>query len=330
MKKVLLLIGIFSVSLLKAQDKTAADFGFRHLVFSFRNEKVNVLIKSKSGEENKVKPMFFFCQGSLPKPLLCYEEAGAYGVFPFSPDSLMEKYHLVIAGKPAVPLIAHVATLQKDFTYSDSSGNFPQDYLKNNVLEYYVDRNLSLIRFLRRQNYFSGKELVLAGHSEGSTIAAHMAAKSRMVTHLIYSGGNPLGRILSIIQQSRSAESYTDSTDYAGRDFRYWEELHRDKQKSKDPLHQNMLGFSSPALPLLLKLKIPVLISYGTLDWSSPYNDFLRVEAIRRGKSNIRFHDYIATEHNYFPVNTNGTPDYAVFNWNKVAADWLSWLKENS
>ena len=36
------------------QTKTAQDFGFRHIVFKYKTDNVDVLIKSKKGEENIV------------------------------------------------------------------------------------------------------------------------------------------------------------------------------------------------------------------------------------------------------------------------------------
>ena len=45
------------------------------------------------------------------------------------------------------------------------------------------------------KKWVAKSKLVLAGHSEGSTIAAKLATKNNKVTHLIYSGGNPNGRV---------------------------------------------------------------------------------------------------------------------------------------
>jgi hypothetical protein len=71
---------------------------------------------------------------------------------------------------------------------------------------------------------------------------------------------------------------------------------------------------------------MPVLVSYGTKDFSSPYNDYLRVEMMRQKKNNFTFKAYIGTEHNYFPLKPNGEINYDIFNWDKVANDWRQWL----
>jgi dienelactone hydrolase len=79
-------------------------------------------------------------------------------------------------------------------------------------------------------------------------------------------------------------------------------------------------------IALLEKLKIPVLVTYGTKDWSSPYNDLLQVNTIRQNKTNFTFKAYIGTDHNYFPMTNDNQPDYNIFNWDKVADEWLKWL----
>ena len=73
----------------------------------------------------------------------------------------------------------------------------------------YVSRNIEVLKYLRNQNWVSKNKLIVAGHSEGSTIAAKMASIYPEITHLIYSSGNPMGRIMSIIAQDRSAETDT-------------------------------------------------------------------------------------------------------------------------
>lgn len=314
------------------QTKIAEDFGFRHFEYSYRNDKVDILIKSKKGEEDIKKPLFFFCQGSLPQPLIKYDSDGAYGVFPFNADSLTISYHLVIVSKPYIPLISDVKTLGNNFTYLDSAGHFPKEYSDRNLLSYYTDRNIEVIEYLQKQNWVSKNQLVIAGHSEGSTIAAKIAGISPLVTHLIYSGGNPMGRILSIIQQRRAVETDTDSTKYGEEEIKYWQEVvanKTDMDGSQGDTYKATFEFSNPPIEYLEKLEIPVLVCYGTKDWSSPFNDCLRVDMIRKGKKNFTYIAFIGTEHNYFPLTPDNKPNYDIFNWDKVASDWLSWLYKN-
>jgi len=330
MKKLIYIFSLLTFSSVFGQTKTAQDFGFRHLVFKYKTDNVDILIKSKKGEENTPKPLFFFCQGSLPIPLIIYHDKDVYGTFPFNPDSLSSKYHLVIVSKPDIPLIADISTLSNN-NYVDSTGNFPKGYMDRNLLSYYFPRNIAVVKYLQKQNWVSTKELVIAGHSEGSTVATKIASELKSVTHLIYAGGNPAGRILSIIEQNRSYETDTDSTNYGEYNISYWTDIvanKNDMSSLQGDTYKATYEFSEPMIPYLEKLKIPVLVAYGTKDWCSPYNDLLRVDFIRQKKNNFTFKAYIGTEHNFFPMTAENKPNYNIFNWDKVANDWLKWLNE--
>ncbi len=313
-------------------QKMPEDFGFRHIVYTYKTDPVDILVKSKKGEENIKKPLFLFCQGSMPQPLIKYDEIGMYGVFPFNPDSLSEKYHLIIVSKPYIPVIANVHTLSSDFMYVDSTGYPSKEYSDRNLLSYYTQRNISIIKYLLKQEWVSATEVVVAGHSEGSTVAANMAAKYKKITHLIYSGGNPMGRIMSIIGRNRAIEKDADKMRFGEEDFEYWKQVVNHKN-SLDNSHGDTdratYEFSYPPIKHLEKLKIPVFVSYGTKDYSAPFNDYLRVEIIRQGKKNFTFSAYVGTEHNFFPVTKDNQPNYDIFNWDNVANDWLKWLLKN-
>ena len=316
-----------------AQTNTAKDYGFTHLVFNYKNDKVDVLIKSKKGEEKIKKPLFFFAQGSLPKPLIKLSDKGEYPVFPFDTENISEKYHLVIVGKPYIPLIANVKDLGKDFNFLDSTENFPKEYSDRNLLSYYVPRNIAIIKYLQKQPWVSESELVAAGHSEGSTIVAKMAHDSKLITHLIYSGGNPLGRIMAIIEESRAIETDTDSTRYAEENFKYWKNVVDNKNKMTDDgqgdTYKATFEFSIPTIDYMENLKIPVLICYGTKDYSAPSNDYFRVDCILNNRENFQFNAYVGTEHNFFPITAENEINYDIYNWDKVANDWLNWLSRN-
>jgi hypothetical protein len=89
-------------------------------------------------------------------------------------------------------------------------------------------------------------------------------------------------------------------------------------------------SLSSTQTPLddLLHSKIPVFIGYGTRDRSALLNDYLRLEAIRHHKTNFSFHAYPDVEHNFFGF-TNGQIDYEKGQWDRVAGDFLSWMKSH-
>ena len=322
MKKIILLL---LISVTTFGQKKPEDFGYRHLTFTYKKLTVDVLIQSKEREENIQKPLFFWCQGSMAQPLLKYDETGLYGTFPFDVDDFLSDYHLVIVGKPGVPLISDVKDLKAEYQYLNENDSVPKIYSEHNYLDYYVERNDFIIKKLLKEKWVSKNKLVLAGHSEGSTIVAKLATKNKKVTHLIYSGGNPYGRILNILQQQIFIYK-----DYEV--IEYWKSVVANKQNityNGRDTYKATYDFSQPSEIHLKKLKIPVFITYGTKDWNAPYNDLLQIESIQLGLKNIVFKPYFDVEHNYFPVNEKREPNHEIYNWENVGKDWKNWLDKN-
>lgn len=314
-----LLIGTTALS-----QKKPEDFGWRQIDIPYKNSVAKVIVRSKAGEENKPKPIFFWCQGSLPQPLIKYGDDGVYGILPFDEKDFLDDYHIVMINKPGIPVVAHTSALSANLSYLEN-GNFTKEYAENNHLAFYVERNNYVAKQLLKEPWAIKSGFVAAGHSEGTYIAAKMALTNKKVTKLIYSAGNPYGRILSILSQDRYTNS--DSTT-----VEYWKRVVADKDqiatKGTSDSNKTTYSFSVPIAEDILKLKIPVLISYGTKDWSTSYNDLLQTEAIRRKNNNMTFLAYHNLEHNYFPVNDRMQPDHNIYNWEKVGADWAKWLKQ--
>lgn len=330
MKITLKILFILLTTNLFGQSKNPEEYGFRHLQILYKGDTVDVLVKSPKGEEDKVKPLLLFCQGSLPKPLIIYDEKGVYGVFPFNPDILTQDYHVAIISKPYIPVVSDLKLLGKDFTFHDEQGEYPKKYSERNLLDYYVKRNTHVIKYLQKQKWISKNKLVVAGHSEGSTIAAKLALSYPKVTHLIYSGGNPMGRIMSEITQTRSFDKFSDRS-MAEEELKNWQSIvdnNTNMDTSRGDTYKATYEFSIPPKEYLERLDIPVLVCYGTKDWCTPYNDYLRVDLIRKRKTNFKFLPYIGTEHNYFPLLPDGKPNIDIFNWDKVVLDWLKWLEQ--
>lgn len=301
-----------------------ADFGYKHLQLQFHSDTVDVLLKIKPGDENKVKPLFFFCQGSLPIPLLITENNQAYPVFPFSTDALCENYHVVIVNKPGIPLFCASSALQNNLTYIDpATQQPPKAYLKNNNLEYYVQRNLAVVSHLLKQKYIDKTSCVVAGHSQGARIAFEMALHNSKITHLIYASGNPCGQITAMVAKARHYEKPDDAATHAQNEFSYYEQTVNHPTSDED---KSTYSFSKSSIPDFPKLKQKVLVCYGTKDVSAPYNDYLQTETIRQKKSNFTYKPYIGLEHNFFGSKPNGDIDYDQYHWDDVANDWLKWL----
>lgn len=307
-------------------QKKSEDFDYHQLQFEFRKEKVDIIKKSKKGEENIPKPLFFWCQGSLPQPVIKYDDNGIYQVFPFNENDFLDKFHLIIVGKPGIQIIEDVKKLKSNYSVLNDSLQIPKSYSDKNYLDFYVERNNFVLKKLAKEKWVSSKSLVVAGHSEGSTIAAKMAKNNSRVTHLIYSGGNPYGRILNILEEDIYKNKNYETIEY-------WKTV----VSNKDNLEYNggdtlkcTYDFSQPSSENLKKLKIPVLITFGTKDWSAPFNALFFVETIRNKQDNFTFIPYHGVEHNYFPVDEKLVPNFEMYNWDNVGKDWANWLNKSN
>lgn len=313
-----------------AQQNLPTNFTYHSIVY--KKDSVHILLYQKQGDDKKQKPLFLFIQGSLPVPLMVTEDDYMYGVFPFNPDSLSTQCHIAIVGKPGIPLTADVNELQTDMTYFDPVTKVaPSSFSQNDYPNYYAGRESEVIKYLQEMDFIAKNKLVVAGHSAGATIATNLAVKNKKVTHLIYAAGNPYGRIVSMVASARKNE--TDTSSLTEGIFKYWDRLSNGNPGPYSDYISpkiSMVGWSKPMVKDLLKLKIPVLVVYGGKDLSAPYNDLLRIEAIRNWNYKISFHCYPGLEHNFFGMKEDGSVNYDNFNWDKVASDWNKWLMKTN
>lgn len=322
MWKIILLMLLISKNYAFCQ-KTPESFGYRQMSFKFQDDKVDLIVISKQGEEKVAKPLFFFCQGSLPRPVVIYDEKGLYGTLPFNESAFLDHFHIVIISKPNIPIIANAATLGRNFMFLKDSENGipPKGYTDRNYLDYYVFRNNFILKQLMKERWVDKSELIVAGHSEGSSIAAKMASLYPKITKLIYSGGNPFGRIANILEQAKNAPETLN----------YWKKVVENANVinyNGGDTYKATYSFSMPQRENLLKLSIPILVTYGSEDTAAGYNDLFQIEVIRDQKKNVDFISYFGLEHNFFAVNEKNEPIYEMENWDKVANDWLVWLNE--
>lgn len=311
----------------RAQPKTPADFGYRHLTMRYQRDTVNILVLSKKGEELKRKPVFLFVQGSTPRPVILYDAEGPYRLLPIHMDSLLARYHLVVVAKPGMPLVGDLRQLGPGGFAGDlKTGLLPAKYCQNNYLTYYVQRNQAVLRYLVRLPWVQANDITAMGHSEGSAIVARMARHPRHLRRIIYLSGSPLGRILTQVSGSR-IDSDSASAAYL---FNRWHQVIAAPNEVDCHGDSNRLVYSlsTPANPLedLLHSRLPIFIGYGTRDPAALQNDYLQLEAIRRHKTNLVFHAYLDVEHNFFGF-TKGQLDYEKGQWDRVARDFLTWIR---
>lgn len=301
-------------------------YEIRKFETNYKKTKVCYIVLSKTGEKLKKKPIFFFCQGSLAQPLIKTENNKIYPILPFDENIILEKFHIVIVNKPGIPLEENIDNLASNYSYP-KSGLPSEDYIINNNLDYYYKRNNFLIKKILCETWVNPLNIVAVGHSEGSYIALKMAKTNRKITHLIYSGGNPLGRMMSIINQDRQNPKEKES--WVEEDLNNWKKIVKNKnikETNQENTSHYTYSMSQNFTNDLLELKIPVLVTYGTKDQNGIFNDYLNVLTIKSGKNNFKFKTFFNCDHNFFPIDENFRPNYEIDNWTEVAKYWYNWL----
>jgi len=328
-KNRLLLLFLLACPLLGfSQPKTPADFVYRHLQMRYQRDTVDILVLSKKGEELKRKPILFFAQGSLPRPVFLYDDKGPYRVIPIQMDTLLTRHHFVVVSKPGIPLTGDVRQLGPGGAYADpKTGLPPVAFCQHNYLEYYVRRNAAVLRYLARQPWADGHNITALGHSEGAPIVARMARHPAHLHRVIYLNGSSLGRILTMTTAGTDGDTTGSASAY-----QRWQRIVAAPQAcdctqpGDSPL--TTASFSEAQTPTedFRHCRIPVFVGYGTLDRAAMSNEYLHLEMIRAGKRNFTFCAYPGVEHNFFGF-TNGQLDYDKAHWDEVARDFLAWMR---
>ena len=292
----------------------------------YKKSKVEYLVLSKTGEQQKKKPIFFFCQGSLAQPIIKKENNNIYPILPFDENIILDKFHIIIVNKPGIPLEENTENLSSNYSYP-KEGLPSETYIVNNNLDYYYKRNNFLVKKLFKETWVEQSKFVVAGHSEGSYIALKMAKTNRKITHLIYSGGNPLGRMMSIINQDRKNPKEKES--WIEEDLNFWKKIVANrniKETNQENTSYYDYSLSQNFTDDLLSLKIPVLVTYGTKDQNGIFNDYLNVLTIKEGRNNFTFKTFFNCDHNFFPIDENLNVNHDIDNWTEVAKFWVNWL----
>ncbi len=306
--------------------------------FSLKQKKDTIdfiLIDTKLDE---IKPIFLFCQGSLPLPLFVKPEKEKMwmiggGITNFDLKEIKKNYHLIVISMPKTPVIVNEKNLNKSYCYIPNPkqpDEFDNDYVKSDYLENYENRAEIVLKFLRKQNWVDNSKLIVAGHSQGSKVATLIALKNKQVTNLGLFGANPFGRIDQNIRDYRkSAESkqitWEEADERIEQTYKMFKDSYDERALIETP---NLLAWKSFSRPLIndwLKIKIPTYLAYGTNDIASDLCDLVPLFYIQNSKTNLTYKRYLNLEHNFFEVKENGRANYEKEHWKEVMNEFIKW-----
>lgn len=286
---------------------------------------------------DKKKPIFLWCQGSLPYPLYVKSKDGIWliggGISNFEVQKIIENYHLVVISMPKTPIIADENTINNSYWYFGNSENknIPsKDFLQADYLENYSKRGTKVLKYLLKQKWVDKSELIVAGHSQGSKVAVKIANDNKYVTKLGLFSANPFGRIDQNIRAYRKdAESKKITWDEADKLIEDEYQTYKDSfDPEKIKSNPNLIAwrsFSKPFIDDLIKLKIPIYLAYGTNDIASDLCDLVPLYFIKNNNQNLTYKRYLNLEHNFFEVNDNGRANHEKPHWVEVMNTFIEW-----
>ena len=286
------------------------------------------------------KPIFLWCQGSLPIPL--FFELGNYGtiffgggVSNFNYSEIVDQYHLVVISMPKTPLLVTKKNLNKGSQYipnPNEPNKFSTEYIKADYLENYVNRAEAVLGFLKEQSWVNNEKLVVAGHSQGTKVATKIASRNKDVTVLGLLGANPFGRIDQMIRQARldaqlGKITWEEADSTMNRFYKLYEDANNQDSLKQNPSLKAWKTFSETYYDDWLELDIPIYLAYGTEDRVADLCDLVPLFFIEKKKTNLTLKRYIGLEHNFFEVDENGRAIQEKNHWEKVIEEFLNWIE---
>ena len=288
---------------------------------------------------NRKKPVLLYCQGSLPFPLY-YDLKGKKelfggGVSNFNLDSIRKLYHLVVVSMPKTPFCVAENDLNRDYCYVPDTANasvFSKEFYQADVLDNYVSRASKVIAFLRKQTWVDKRKMVVAGHSQGTHVAVVLASKNKNITQLGLFSYDPYGRVEKIIRGIRK-DAETNKISWGKADtlindrYEFNKAIHDPEFLKEHPEYLNWNSFAQSTIEILLKLKMPIYVAYGTNDNSAALSDYLPVYFDRAKKGNLTLKRYVNREHNFYGIDEKGRVNYKDKYWVEVMNSFVRWSR---
>ncbi|MGE8290255.1 MAG: hypothetical protein ACN6ON_01195 [Sphingobacterium sp.] len=336
MKFKILAVLLFINHICFAQQKQVINNEVTAYSLQTKKDTIDFIVVDKAPSERK--PIFLWCQGSLPVPLyMNFETDGLWlhggGIANFDYEEIKKHYHLIVISMPKTPLIVDDSKLNDEkWYYGDSADKkIPSiAFQKANYYQNYIDRAIKVIKFLKRQKWIDNSKLVVAGHSQGSKIATGIAANYKQVTKLGLFSANPLGRMDQRIRKLRKeAEQGKISWQLADQEM---EKQYEDFRTANDPMkirkNPSLLAWNTLSDPLIedwLAFNKPIYLAYGTDDIASDFCDLIPLYFIRQRKNNLTYKRYLNLEHNFFEINSKNELDHSKPHWKEVMEHFLQW-----
>lgn len=310
---------------------------YSHFQLKHKKDTIDFVVAETSLTQKK--PVLLFCQGSQPVPL--FFDFASQGIIPvtlnnFDVNEMKKDYHIVVISMPKTPVVVGPDHLNRSYNYVQDTSiehSYHPEYVKADYLENYVDRANRVIKFLMKQNWVDKSNILVAGHSQGARVAVGIAHSNKHVSKLGLFGYNPKRRIDQMVwnyrKQAQNGDiSWEQADSLQQKQYDFYRMVLEPDSVEANPSLRSGQSFSKSSIEELTNLNIPVYIAFGSEDGIAEYCDLLPLDFADKKKTDYLIKRYPNLEHNFFPIDEDGRPDYRNGQWIPVMNAFLEWSRE--
>lgn len=320
-----------------AQQYTPEQLGWKE--FSIQHKELGVVnYYVTSNMIDKKKPILLYLDGSGSYPLYQYSERGIGSSVPLDYRTLSADYHLIIISKPGVPFLD---TITMDSVTGYPLYETPAEYDKKLSLDWRVEAANVVLKDAMKNLQEDKSKIVVLGISEGFQVGAKLITVNKHITHAMLMVGNGLSQFYDFIIQNRlDAQSGAQDQEHAQGNIDSLYTVFEDIYSSGNSTEKHWYGhtylrWSSFAqnnpTDNILSTDIPVYIVACSNDRNTSVlgTDYLFLESIRQGKTNITYEVY-PYDHSFNEVimDDQGNVVSVKHHMQEVMDGALAWMKE--
>ena len=317
-----------------AQEITPEQLGFIESKLTTKElGEVNYFITQSDNSDKKL-PLLVYLDGSGAFPLFQQVEQGIASTLVINYQQLKQNYRIVLISKPGVPFIDTVGRNANGFPTYDS----PKEYIEKISLKWRVESANLIIQDIINKHDIDTSKIVVFGFSEGAQVAPAVAANNKAITHLLLFSGNGLNQLFDPIVNARmKSQRGQISEQSAQKEIDSLFEQYKDIYKNPNSTNKTWWGHTykrwssfanTSPLESLVDLDIPIYLANGSLDENSVLSaDYLNLEFIKKGKTNLTYKTYSGYDHQFNQlIFEDGQFKQAIPQLTNVLKDGFKWL----
>ncbi len=323
----LVLFLFFSCSLFSQNLKSEYLNGLSFYKYELIKKNDTITFLSSENVHESKKSNLIFVQGSNAKPIIFSYQNQQFVNLPFDYKKHKHEFNFIIIARKGIPIMGDYEKLP-EATFKNKKGEEPTYYNKFNYLEYRVSQVNEICNLLSRTN----KNLIyLVGHSEGYKVVSKVPLINKYVSKIVCLSANPFNRTIEKIYTERlkSFNSKNSITEQKNIDKEYENfKIYSMPEYQNNELVRNFFSYEKGfTVDNIKKIKIPILVAYGSKDEKSTLNDLL---PILLKKENLELKVFSDMDHNFFKKefdeNENQLEDSE--HWDEVFDYVTNWFKK--